>query len=138
MVRYFKIMIFIVAISISGLCNTAALQANDSENKKQIITQEQAAEHAAKLANEKCQKEFGKSPFTPESYEAEFVDSRWHWGKIEPKGINGYSAKVEFNKDASNEDVKVALSSDTNLNQMREKTPIKMEIIIKDTQDDKP
>ena len=138
MVRYFKIMIFIVAISISGLCNTAALQANDSENKKQIITQEQAAEHAAKLANEKCQIEFGKSPFTSESYKAELVDSRWHWGKIEPKGINGYSAKVEFNKDASNEDVKVALSSDTNLNQMREKTPIKMEIIIKDTQDDKP
>lgn len=135
--RYFKIIIFIVAISISGLCSTAALQANDSENKQQIITQEQAAGHAAKLANEKCQKDFGKSPFTSDSYKAELVDSRWHWGKIDIKGINGYSAKVEFNKDGSNEDVKVAFSTDINLNQKSD-VPTKIDEILKNIQDEKP
>ena len=110
--RYFKMIIFIVAIIICGAFNAAVLQANNSKNKRQIITQEQAAEHAAKLANEKCQKEFGESPFTFESYEAELVDSRWHWGRIDPKGINGYSAKVEFNKDGTDINVKVAFHTD--------------------------
>ena len=110
--HYFKMFIYIGGMILSVAFNVTVLQANNSENKYEIITQEQAAEHAAKLANEKCQKEFGQSPFTPGSYEAELVDSKWHWGKIEPKGINGYSARVEFNKDGSDENAKVAFSTD--------------------------
>jgi hypothetical protein len=110
--HYYRLIIFVVVISISGAFDATILQANNSEIKEQITSQEQAAMHAAKLANEKCQKEFGESPFKPGSYEAELVDSKWHWGEIEPKGINGYSAKVEFNKDASDENVKVAYSTD--------------------------
>ena len=110
--RYYRMIIFLVVISISGAFDVTILQANNSGIKEQILSQEQAAVHAAKLANEKCRKEFGESPFAPGSYEAELVDSRWHWGKIEPKGINGYSAKVEFNKDGSGENVKVAFSTD--------------------------
>jgi len=110
--RYFKMFLSVGVVILSIAFNATVLQANNSESKYEIITQEQAAEHAAKLANEKCQKEFGQSPFTPGSYEAELVDSKWHWGKIEPKGINGYSAQVEFNKDGSDENVKVAFSTD--------------------------
>ena len=109
---YYRMIMFVVAISISSAFYPTILQANNSEFKEQIISQEQAAVHAAKLANEKCQKEFGESPFAPGSYEAELVDSKWHWGKIEPRGINGYSAKVEFNKDGSDENVKIAYSTD--------------------------
>lgn len=87
-------------------------QADNLKNEKQIITQEQAAKHAAKLANEKCQEAFGESPFKPESYKAELVDLKWHWGKIEPFGIHGYSAKVEFYKDGSGKNVEVAFSTD--------------------------
>ena len=110
--RFFNGLICIVAIILSGVLNASVLQADNSEHKENIITQEQASEHAAKLANEKCQKVFGESPFTPGSYEAELIDSKWHWGKIDPKGINGYSAKVEFGKDGSDENVKVAFSTD--------------------------
>ena len=110
--RYYRMIIFVVVISISGAFDAPVLQADNLEIKEKIITQEQAAVHAAKLANEKCQKEFGESPFAPGSYEAELVDSKWHWGKIEPRGINGYSAKVEFNKDGSDENVKIAYSTD--------------------------
>ena len=110
--RYHKMTIFIVVIIISIAFNLAVLQANNSEIKEQIVSQEQAEVHAAKLANEKCQKEFGESPFAPGSYEAELVDSKWHWGRIDPKGINGYSAKVEFNKDGTDINVKVAFHTD--------------------------
>jgi hypothetical protein len=111
--RHYRMIIFIVGISISSAFYPIVLQADNSGDKEEIITQEQAAAHAAKLANEKCQEAFGESPFTPESYEAELVDSIWHWGKIEPKGINGYSAKVEFCKDGSDENVKVGFSTDS-------------------------
>jgi hypothetical protein len=110
--RYLIISIVVVAMSISGACSMASLKGNNSENKKQIITQEHAAELAAKLANEKFQKDFHRSPFKPESYKAELIDSRWHWGIMDLGGINGCSAKVEFNKDGSEENVEVALYSD--------------------------
>jgi len=112
MARYLKRFVFITAIVIFMAFNPAVLQAGNSKNSKQITTQEQAAKHAAKLANEKCQKEFGYSPFTPETYKAEFVNSKWHWGKIEPVGVHGYSAKVEFNKDGSDETIRVVFHVD--------------------------
>ena len=128
--RYHKMAIFIVVIIISIASNAAVLQANNSNNDKQIITQEQAAEHAAKLANEKCQKDFGESPFTPDSYKAELVKSRWHWGIIDPKGFNGYSARVEFNKDGTNENVKVAFHTDELRKELRKIEIQKKTIII--------
>ena len=129
--RYLKMFIFIVTIIISIAFNSAVLQANNSKNEKQIITQEHAAEHAVKLANEKCQKDFGMSPFKPESYKAELVGSKWRWGKIEPIGIHGYSAKVEFCKDGSDENVKVAFSTDAIINNepKLQKVPLEIEVI---------
>ena len=67
--RYFKMFFLIVTIVISISFNSSLLQATNSKKEKQIITKKQAAEHAAKLANEKCQKDFGLSPFTPESFQ---------------------------------------------------------------------
>ncbi|MBN1182334.1 MAG: hypothetical protein JXB49_08620 [Bacteroidales bacterium] len=126
-----KLYIFIVAILISIVFYSSALMANNSKNETQITTQEQAAKHAAKLANEKCQKDFGVSPFKPDLYKAELIDSKWHWGKIEPIGILGYSAKVEFNKDGTDNNVKVAFSTDKINNNEPElqKVPMEIEVI---------
>jgi hypothetical protein len=88
------------------------LKADDSKNNIQINTPEQAAEFASKLANEKCQISFGKSPFIPGSYSAELIGSRWQWGIIEPPGIHGYSAEVEFNADGSEQKVRTVLHTD--------------------------
>lgn len=85
---------------------------NNTDKKQDIITKEQAAILASKIANEKFEKDFGVSPFSPESYTAELVGNKWHWGKISPAGINGCSAKVTFNKDGSDEKVKVAFHTD--------------------------
>ena len=138
--RYFKMFFLIVTIVISISFNSSLLQATNSKKEKQIITKKQAAEHAAKLANEKCQKDFGLSPFTPESYQAEFVDSKWHWGKIDPIGINGYSAKVEFCKDGSDENVRVVFHTDKlDIKYLRQKKEIeKIEIKKKDLENALP
>jgi hypothetical protein len=126
MYRNLIMFIFVVTLSLSFVFDAAVTQAEDSENKKQTLTQEQAAELAAKLANEKFQKAYRRSPFKPDSYQAELTDSRWHWGKIDPVGINGCSAVVEFNEDGSDEKVKVALHMDTLI---EEKAPISIKVI---------
>lgn len=103
----------IVAICVSGVSIAYALKADDSKNNIQIDTPEQAAEFASMLANEKCQTSFGKSPFAPVSYSAELTGTRWQWGKIEPPGIHGYSAEVEFNADGSEQKVRTVLHTDS-------------------------
>ncbi len=76
------------------------------------LSEDEAAELAARLANEKCKAAFDRQPFRPESYEAQLLGSRWHWGEIEPAGIAGYSADVEFNGDGSQPVVRVAFHTD--------------------------
>jgi hypothetical protein len=134
--RYLIMLIFVVSLSLSFAFDAAEAQAEEPESKKQALTQEQAAELAAKLANEKFQKAYRRSPFTPESYTAELTGSRWHWGKIDPVGINGCSAVVEFNEDGTDEKVKVALHMDTLI---EEKAPVTIKVIPdKDMQKENP
>ena len=80
--RHFLILVFLVFICIFSFLGCANLQAEDKESSTKITTQEQAAEFASKLANEKCKESFKKSPFSPDSYVAQLSDSRWSWGKI--------------------------------------------------------
>ena len=112
MIRYPVIILVMAAICISGGYQAHLLFADDAEDPVQIDSPEKAAELSSKLANEKCQKVFGISPFTPESYSARLLGSRWQWGKIGPPGIRGYSAEVGFDADGSDRNVRVVLHTD--------------------------
>lgn len=108
--RYHLIVCLLVTIAISAFLKPPILQAEDGDTE--ITTQEQAAEFASELANKKCKESFAKAPFAPDSYVAKLLGSRWYWGKIEPAGIQGYSAEVEFNTDGSDPKVRVVLYTD--------------------------
>jgi hypothetical protein len=110
--RHFLVIFFGMAICLFSFLSRSTLQAEDIDSNTQITTQEQAAEFASKLANEKCKESFGKSPFAPDSYVAQLLDSRWNWGKIEPPGIHGFSAEIGFNVDGSDRKVRVVLHTD--------------------------
>ena len=110
--RHFLILFFLVAMCIFSFLGRSTLQAENKDGNTQITTQEQAAEFASELANEKCKELFGNSPFTPNSYVAQLSDSRWSWGNIEPTGINGFSAEIGFNMDGSEQKVRVVLHND--------------------------
>ena len=110
--RHFLISVFWVSICIFSFLGCTTLQVKDKDSNTQLTTQEQAAEFASKLANEKCQKTFHRSPFAPDSYVAQLSDSRWSWGKIEPPGIHGFSAEIEFNMDGSGKKVRVVFHTD--------------------------
>ena len=112
MYRHFLILFFGAAICLFSFLYRSTLHAEDRDINTQITTPEQAAEFASMLANRKCEESFGKSPFTPESYVAQFVDSKWNWGKIEPPGIHGFSADIGFNADGLEQKVRVVYHTD--------------------------
>ena len=99
-------------LCIFGFLSYSILCAEDGDGNTNITTPEQAAEFASRLANQKCKATFGKAPFAADTYAAQLEDSRWTWGKIEPPGIHGFSAEVEFNTDGSGRKVRVVFHTD--------------------------
>lgn len=74
----------------------------------------QAAELAARLANEQCQRQFqGRRPFSAAQYSAKLEDGLYHWGELDVGGIGGFSAVVTFRQDGGEPHVEVYFSSDT-------------------------
>jgi hypothetical protein len=131
----FLVFFFFMAICIFSILIPSTLFADDSNGNAQIDTPEKAAALACELANEKAQNAFGVSPFTPESYSPRRIGSRWHWGKIEPPGIRGYSAEVEFNMDGSDPKVRTVLYTDTSypMDLNGNRFPTLMEVIEQDS-----
>jgi hypothetical protein len=65
-----------------------------------------------RLANEKCLVEFGKEPFEIRHYSAQYLEGRWHWGKHDPAGIDGYSAMVSFDERGREPKAEIIFSTD--------------------------
>jgi hypothetical protein len=53
---------------------------------------------AARLANDRCQKQFGKRPFAPDDFEAVLDDGRWHWGTPGGGKVDGFEVDVSFDR----------------------------------------
>lgn len=51
---------------------------------------------AARLANDRCQKAYGKRPFAADDFEAVLQDKRWHWGTDEGGKVDGFEVEVTF------------------------------------------
>lgn len=51
---------------------------------------------AARLANERCYKQFGERPFKAEDFAAELSEGRWHWGTENGAPVDGYEVEVSF------------------------------------------
>jgi len=67
---------------------------------------------AAQLANHECQQRFRRRPFTAWTYPLSFHHGRFHWGRLDPAGINGYSAEVSFPPWSTESKVQVYFSID--------------------------
>lgn len=63
---------------------------------------------AVDLANEACEKDYGKRPFRTGAFPATRSDDRWLWGWLDPARGGGYSAQVSFRADKSKAEVQVS------------------------------
>ncbi|MBN1575854.1 MAG: hypothetical protein JW913_04835 [Chitinispirillaceae bacterium] len=88
------------------------------------LNEKTAAELASAIANKECLKLYTKELFSPDSYKAVFAEGKWSWGKIDPAGINGYSADVSFDMNGNNQKVTICFSTDINNTDMNSKPEI--------------
>lgn len=72
----------------------------------------EAAELAARLANDRCEKQYRKRPFRAEQHPAVLKNGTYHWGGLDVGGPGGYSALVTFSQDGSQAHVEVYFSTD--------------------------
>src|SRR5260221_8915225 len=76
------------------------------------LSAEDAGMLAAQLANEQCERQYRRRPFTPGQHPAIFKDGLYHWGKLDVGGVGGFSAVVTFRQDGSEPHAEVYFSSD--------------------------
>ena len=75
----------------------------------------EAAELAARLANDECERLYQKRPFTPDQHAAVLKDGVYRWGRLDVGGRGGFSAVVTFRADGSQPHVEVYFSTDQRL-----------------------
>jgi hypothetical protein len=53
------------------------------------LTSEEAADLAAKLGDDECERHYERRPFSPSQYEVEYVSDRFRWGRLDLAGRTG-------------------------------------------------
>jgi hypothetical protein len=77
-----------------------------------MLSTREAAELAARLANDECARRYSRRPFAPEQHPAVLKPGVYEWGGLDVGGPGGFSAFVRFAPDGSNPQVEVYFSSD--------------------------
>src|SRR5690349_21099262 len=76
-----------------------ALLSTPQSGPERLPTTFEPSVHAAELANDRCEKEFGVRPFEADTFKLLLADDRYEWGRLDPIGVRGYSARVSFNRE---------------------------------------
>jgi hypothetical protein len=79
---------------------------------RQVLSAQGAADQAAKLANDQCEHDYRRRPFTADQYPAVLEEGVYHWGKMDVGGRGGFSTVVTFGPDGSEPHVEVFFSTD--------------------------
>lgn len=109
-----------VAVIVGWIISQAACSRSPSHGMRvssagtvrPALTADEAAQLAARLANDQCEGQYHKRPFVAEQYAAMLQDSRYRWGGLDVGGRGGYSALVTFRRDGSEPYVEVYYSTD--------------------------
>ncbi len=64
---------------------------------------------AARLANDRCQKTYGKRPFRQDDFEAMLEQGRWHWGTPDGGKVDGFDVRISFDRDGGGKQVMVRI-----------------------------
>jgi hypothetical protein len=78
----------------------------------EALTAAEAAQLAANLANDECDRRYNRRPFAPDQRSIVWDGERYRWGGLDVGGPGGFSALVTFAKDGSESKVEVYYSTD--------------------------
>jgi hypothetical protein len=76
------------------------------------LSADEAAQLAAKLANEECERRYRRRPFTAAQHAVVLQEGKYRWGGLDVGGPGGFSALVTFRQDGSKPHVEVYFSTD--------------------------
>ena len=76
------------------------------------LSANRAAQLAAELANNECERRYHQRPFRPEQHAAVLEDGKYRWGGLDVGGPAGFSARVTFAPDGSHPKAEVYFSTD--------------------------
>jgi hypothetical protein len=77
-----------------------------------VLAADAAAELAARLANDQCERQYRRRPFAAGQNAAVLEGNVYRWGGLDVGGVGGFSALVTFARDGSEPHVEVYYSSD--------------------------
>ena len=104
-----KVVLMSIVLVILILCGCHASQKHAVDRE---MSKSEALILAVSLANKECDLQYLSAPFDTASYAIEYREGLWHWGTLNPHGINGYSAIVSFDAKGASRSVEVFFSTD--------------------------
>ncbi|MGA3284665.1 MAG: hypothetical protein ABSD57_09440 [Verrucomicrobiota bacterium] len=79
---------------------------------RRVLSADEAAQLAAKLANDQCDRQYRKRPFSAAQHSAVLQKGMYQWGGLDVGGPGGFSVLVTFRPDGSEPHVEVYFSTD--------------------------
>jgi len=89
------------------------IQAIRVQANPRVLSVDQAAQLAAKLANDECERRFHSRPFRADQHIPIVQEGKYCWGGLDVGASKGLSASVTFGFDGSHPSVEVYFSTDT-------------------------
>jgi hypothetical protein len=102
----------LVAVASCSQRPTARRMTHGNPARTQRLSRSDAAQLAASLANQECERHFKRRPFQADQFVPVLEEGYYRWGRLEVGAPGGYSAMVSFREDGTNPRVQVYLSTD--------------------------
>ena len=108
----------LVGLSLLAGCSPSpgsGVVGNSTRQLAHALSASEAAQLAARLANEECERHFHRHPFQADQHSAILQDGEYRWGGggLDVGAPKGYSALAKFREDGSRPLVEVYFSSDS-------------------------
>lgn len=101
---------FVIKIAIAGIAGLVMFETGCS--RAPALSPAAAAQLAATLANEQCDRLYQQQPFSSSQHQAHLQKGTYEWGGFDPAGPEGYSALVSFRADGRAPHVEIYFSCD--------------------------
>ena len=102
-----------IRATLAVLDKVQSLLAKLGRTQSVMLSPTDAAQLAAKLANDECERLYKRRPFAAGQHPAVQGEGKYHWGGLDVGAPGGYSAHVTFGQDGSKPKVEVYFSTDS-------------------------
>ena len=102
----------LLTVAVSGTSCSRSSGPGHIQPGVRVLSPTDAAQLAAKLANDECERLYERRPFAASQHPAVLRDGEYHWGGLDVGAPGGFSARVAFRQDGTRPTVEVYFSSD--------------------------